>query len=319
MKYLLSKVILPNDMRRNPEFRSDSERENQTITPAINNEYSQLTKVMVVRPPDQITSFNDLIVNPVQAFHAQGKATGVEVKPLATQQFSGLLQTLIDNGVELIYSNVKPGREGHTPLFTRDVGVIINDKVLPSVMRYDYRQGEVAGIAQNISQRNIIHDPRPYKIEGGDFALLSPNLALVGIGPRTNETSLEVLRDHFPSVEFVPVYPVLTEKAFHIDTVMGIVGNKAIVCVPEWIPENILRMLKEKGYQLIEASKDEYTMCCTNVLAIADRKVISAAENKQTNLRMRQGGIDVIEVELSDILTQGGGPHCLTLPLTRKS
>ncbi|MCL4208093.1 hypothetical protein KJZ63_00455 [Patescibacteria group bacterium] len=306
-------------MRRNPELNPDYELDDRPkITPHLNNEFSPLVKVMVVRPPQEITSFNDLIVNPVQAFHAQGNPVALESKPIATRQFRGLMDTLESQGIELVYSDVEPGRVGHTPLFTRDVGVIIGGKVLPSVMKYDYRKGEVDGIYQNIAAKNIIEDSRPYTIEGGDFALLNSELALVGIGPRTNEISLEVLRDHFPGTQFVPVYPVFEDKAFHIDTVMGILGNKSIVCIPEWIPDDVIRLLQTKGYQLIEASKDEYTTCCTNVLAIADRKVISAAENKQTNQRMREGGIEVIEVELSDILTQGGGPHCLTLPLVRK-
>lgn len=304
-------------MPRHPELERDYELHQQLI-PHLDNEYSPLLKVMVVRPPAEITSFNDIIANPVQAFHAQGKPVAIESKPIATRQFRGLMDTLERQGIELVYSDVQPGKEGHTPLFTRDVGVIIGSKVLPSVMKYDYRKGEVAGIHQNISAKHIIEDDRPYTLEGGDFALLSPELALVGIGPRTNEVSLQVLRDHFPGTEFIPVYPVFEEKAFHIDTVMGIVGNMSIVCIPEWIPDDIIRLLRTKGYQLIEASQDEYNTCCTNVLAIADRKVISAAENKQTNQRMKEGGIEVIEVELSDILTQGGGPHCLTLPLVRK-
>ena len=304
-------------MKENPEYPHNHEQNSQLLTPRVNDEYSQLIKVMVVSPPSVITSFNDLIVNPVQAFHSQGKEDVVEKKPLATQQYSKLLSLLKVLGIELVYSNVKPGRAGHTPLFTRDVGIIIGDKVLPSVMKYEYREGEVEGIKQNISKKHIIKDSRPYTIEGGDFALLSPNLALVGIGPRTNELSLDVLRDHFTKTEFVPVYPVHSDKAFHIDTVLGIVGKTTIVCIPEWIPNDIINLLRSKGYHLIEASKDEFTTCCTNVLAIGDKKVISAAENKKTNQTMRQNGIEVIEVELSDILTQGGGPHCLTLPLVR--
>lgn len=294
---------------KSPELQSN-------LIPSIYNEYSPLTKVLVVKPPEKFTKLNSQGVNPISDIHSKGKPEITE-HPEQKEEFNGLLNTLEQNGVEIYYSDVKPGRPGHTPLFTRDIGVIIGDKVLPSKMAYEYRKNEIDGIFQNISSSKIIKDNRDYKIEGGDFALLEPNLALVGIGPRTNELALQVLKENFPNIEFVPVYPVLKEKAFHIDTVLGVAGNKMLIGVSDWIPKNVLDLLKTKGYQIIEADKDEYYTCATNVLAIDDRKIIAAAENSKTNEKLRKAGVEVIEVKLSGILKRGGGPHCLTFPLER--
>jgi N-dimethylarginine dimethylaminohydrolase len=295
---------------KNPDLQAN-------LTPSINNEYSTLTKVLVVNPPERFTKMNDLAVNPIDIKNSKGKPA-IEECPEQREEFNGLLNTLRQNGVELYYSDVKPGRPGHIPLFTRDIGVIIGNKVLPSKMAYQYRENEVDGIFQHISNSQIIKDSRDYKIEGGDFALLEPNLALVGIGPRTNELALQILRENFPNIEFVPVYPVLEEKAFHIDTVLGIVGDKMLLGVSDWIPKNVLDLLKNRAYQIIEADQDEYLTCCTNILAIGDRKIISASNNLKTNEKLRKAGVEVIEVEMSGILKRGGGPHCLTLPLERK-
>jgi len=286
------------------------------LRPSIYNEYSTLTKVLVVKPPEKFTQMHDLAVNPIDEKSSEGKPA-IEDCPEQAEEFDGLLNALRQNGVEVYYSYAKPGRPGHTPLFTRDIGIIIGDKVLPSKMTYPYRENEVNGIYQNVSSEQIIRDKRDYKIEGGDFALLEPNLALVGIGPRTNELALQVLRENFTDIEFIPVYPVLSEKAFHIDTVLGIVGSKMLVGVSDWIPKDVLELLESRGYQIIEADQDEYSTCCTNVLAIGDRKIISASDNKKTNNKLRAAGVEVIEVELSGILSRGGGPHCLTLPLER--
>lgn len=293
-----------------------SHEQQPILIPSIHNEYSPLTKVLVVKPPERFTRFNDLNVNPITAHNSKGRSA-IEECPEQEGEFNELLNTLRENGIELFYSDVKPGRPGHTPLFTRDIGVIINDKVLPSKMKYQYRENEVEGLFQAIPDSQIIKDDRDYKIEGGDFALLEPNLALVGIGPRTNELALQVLKDNFPKIEFVPVYPVLEEKAFHIDTIMGIVGKKMLVGVSDWIPKNVIKILKDRDYQIVEADKDEYLTCATNVLAIDDRKIIAVAENKKTNERLREAGVEVIEIDLSGILKRGGGPHCLTLPLER--
>lgn len=291
-------------------------KQQPNLVPSIKNEYSPLTKVLVVRTPDEFTRFNDSGINPICDESSKGKPL-IEECPEQKKEFEGLLNTLQKEGIDLYYSDVEPGRPGHTPLFTRDIAVVIGNKVLPSKMAHQYRENEIDGISQNISPFQIIKDDRDYKIEGGDFALLEPNLALVGIGPRTNELALKVLQEHFPKIEFVPVYPVLKEKAFHIDTVMGIVGNKILVGVSDWIPKDVLNLLKDRDYQIVEADKDEYFTCATNVLAINDRRVISAAENSKTNQRLRKAGVEVIEVSLFGILKRGGGPHCLTLPLER--
>ncbi|HPT66085.1 MAG TPA: arginine deiminase family protein [Candidatus Woesebacteria bacterium] len=289
-----------------------------SLIPSIRNEYSTLTKVLVVSPPEKFTRFNNQIINPISDINSKGKPEITE-HPEQKEEFDGLLNALQQQGIELHFSNVRPSRPGHTPLFTRDIGIIISNQVLPSRMANTYRENEVEGVFQNISLPQIIRDNRDYKIEGGDFALLEPNLALVGIGPRTNELGLRVLQEYFPKIEFIPVYPVLNEKAFHIDTVMGIVGNKILLGISDLIQKNVSDLLKSRGYQIIEADKDEYFTCATNVLAIDDRKVIAAAENPKTNEKLRKVGVEVIEVKLSGILKRGGGPHCLTLPLERAS
>ncbi|MBI4157990.1 hypothetical protein HY502_04025 [Candidatus Woesebacteria bacterium] len=298
-----------------------SEEQGPRVVPNIQDEFSPLRKVLVVPTPEVFTRFNDLIVNPVQAKRvAEAKEKGpvedVEVIPLAAPQHRKLLETLKNEGVELVYSYAKPGRKGHTPSFTRDVGVVIGNRALSSKMRHEYRQGEVSAFVEVFDKDTLLNPNVPYKLEGGDLALIEPNLALVCIGPRTNEVGLEVLRASFPDWEFIPVYQE-GEKAFHLDTMMGILGNKCMVYLVEIVPPETLSLLKKRGFSLVAADFSEFDTCCTNVLAISDRKIIAAAENKITNERIRNSGIEVIEVELSSHLPSGGGPHCLTLPLIR--
>lgn len=296
------------------------QREVEMIVPNIENEYSPLKKVLVNQTPAVVSSFTDLIVNPIQARALEKIETKGQVieYPGAAESHQNLLNVLIKNGVELVYSKVVPTKVGHTPLFTRDVGVIIDDKVLPSKMRYDYRSVEIPEMLSKISNKNIVITDRQYKIEGGDIVFLEKNLILVGIGPRTDENGLNLLRDTFPKKEFIAFSTVRGEEAFHIDTNLGILGKNHLVYLPDLVPYGVVNLLRDKGYTFVEADMSEHDSCCTNILAISDRKIIAPAENKITNDRIKKSGVEVIEVSLKDILSFGGGPHCLTLPLVRQ-
>ncbi len=296
------------------------ERENgyetgNMVRPYIENEYSRLTKVLVTPTPNVVTSFTDLKVNPIQAkaISEIDPSQRVVVYDGAAECHANLLEVLRMNGVELVYSEVTPIKEGHTPLFTRDVGVIIEDVFIPSSMRFPYRQVEVSAALNHINPKNIFNTDIDYKIEGGDVMFLEKDFLLIGVGPRTNVQGIELLQSLFPDKQFVPF-----ATDFHIDTNMGILGNKHLLILPDLVPSEVLRLLIERGYSFVEADGAEYATGCTNIIAINDKKVIAPAENKITNQRIRESGVEVIEVELKNILSLGGGPHCLTLPLTRE-
>jgi len=290
------------------------------VIPHIENEYSPLKKVLVNINPRLVTNFSDEDVNPIQsrALSKMENRGGIKEYPGAAESHANLLRVLSENGVELVFSHVNPIRPGHTPLFTRDVGVVIGERVLPSKMGYEYRSVEVPEMLSKITEGNIIRTEDEYRIEGGDVVFLEPNFLLIGIGPRTDERGLNLLRKLFPEKEFVSFSTVRKEEAFHIDTNLGILGNRHLVYIPELVPQDIVTLLKNRGYTFVEAEMSEHDGCCTNVLAINDRKIIAPAENKITNARIRASGVEVIEVSLKDILTFGGGPHCLTLPLVRE-
>lgn len=293
------------------------------ITPHIVDEYSPLLKVLVNTTPSLVTSFTDLKVNPIQArviekMEKEGEKPG-EIKkyPGAAECHKNLIDILAENSVEIVYSNVTPIKAGHTPLFTRDIGVIIDNKVIPSKMRYEYRAVEIPELLSKLSPDSIVNTDIEYKLEGGDIVFLEPSLILVGIGPRTDINGLNLLKELFPEKEFIPFSTVKEEEAFHIDTTLGILGKKHLVYLPELVPLDIINFLKERGYTFVEADMSEHDNCATNVLALSDRKIIVPAENKITNGRIRESGVEVIEVSLKEILSFGGGPHCLTLPLVR--
>lgn len=290
------------------------------ITPHIYDEHSRLRKTLFATTPKAVTSFTDLAVNPIQS-KVISKNQGAKIIEFqdGSDNHRKMLELLQQLGIEIIYSDVSPIKEGHAPLFARDVGIVIEDKVIPSRFRHHYRSIEVQPLIDVVTQKSIVSTDRNYTLEGGDIAILEPDLILVGIGPRTNNEGLSLLRETFPKKEFIPVFPIVEDKAFHLDTILGILGEKLLVYLPSLVSSELMSMLKERGYNFIKASLDEYDTCCTNVLAIDNYEVIAAKENSVTNQALLKAGVKVIETPLSGILSLGGGPHCLALPLSRYS
>lgn len=75
-----------------------------------------------------------------------------------------------------------------------------------------------------------------------------------------------------------------------------------------------LKYLSEKGYQLIEADRDE-PMLTNNCIAIEPGKVLFSERGVKTLKNLEKSGVEVITVDISEINKLGGGIHCSTLPL----
>lgn len=75
------------------------------VSPHIMNEYSRLRKVLVTPTPQLVTSFTDLIVNPIQEKALSGIDPGVRVLtyPGAAECHGRLLEVLEENGVSWFF------------------------------------------------------------------------------------------------------------------------------------------------------------------------------------------------------------------------
>lgn len=54
-----------------------------------------------------------------------------------------------------------------------------------------------------------------------------------------------------------------------------------------------------------------------NILSLSPGAVIAIRENAALNLRLREMGFEVVEIEFSEIIKAGGSVRCAILPLKR--
>jgi len=189
-------------------------------------------------------------------------------------------------------------------------------------------------------------------VEGGDVLLLAAGVVAVGVGERTTPAGAEALArslfdDHLAHT--VLAVPIEQSRAFmHLDTVCTMVDTDAVVMYPnirdtmsaftlvhddatdavritgerpfldaaaEAMGISKLRVI-DTGLDPVTAEREQWDDG-NNTLALAPGVVVSYNRNSETNRRLRDSGIEVIEIEGRELGSGRGGPRCMSCPLAR--
>ena len=276
------------------------------------NEFSKL-RIAILCPP---THFE--IRKPINVIQAKWYELGRGPDPVkGIHQYEVFKNTLIREGVTVW--EIPPSKKYTYQVFTRDICVIANNGAIIANLKFDPRKGEEKEVVKELETRGIAVSfifEDPAILEGGDFVSIDHENVLLGVGDRTNEEALERLRVFQPSIKFHPVY--LPKDFLHLDVVLNIVsGNIALAYLPA-LADDTISLLESQRFRIIEVSSEEQETMATNALAIGNNKVIAAASNGQANEIMKKEGLEVIEIDMSEILKGGGGPRCMTLPVLRE-
>jgi arginine deiminase len=196
-------------------------------------------------------------------------------------------------------------------------------------------------------------------IEGGDVIVLSPKVLAIGCSERTQSESIQKVAEKVLAdgkVERVYEVRLPTERNYmHLDTVFAIIDENLIITYPEAmntlletfvyrfddvdengkvsvhresIKKSLISILKreiphmevvETGYGHPDYSSREQWYDGANVFAIGPRRVISYDRNKLTNRALRDKGVEVLEINSSELSRGLGGPRCMTMPIERKN
>lgn len=234
---------------------------------------------------------------------------------LVLRQQENFFKVLEDNGVKIHY--LKPVAKAEIQLMVRDIGFVIGNTFVIANPHDKKRKREIEGLRRLID--NI--DGKVIKagdcsLEGGDILIEKGNI-YVGLSEMTDENGLKFIKKVFGRQH--NIIPLKLRKGIlHLDTVFNILPKNLALIFPSAFQEEDLKVLSRK-FSLLKVNKNEQARyLATNVLSLNIRKVISDSNNKRINKILHSNGLEVIEVDYSEVSKLWGSFRCTTLPLVRE-
>jgi N-dimethylarginine dimethylaminohydrolase len=222
-------------------------------------------------------------------------------------------------------------------VFSRDVGFVIDDKIIVSNIIPD-RQEEIDAyedIYRQIHYKQIYNLPEAVHVEGGDVILYNDYIFLGQYDfpdyrqvktARTNRLALDYLKMIFPHKTIVPLNLLKSDTdpyqgILHLDCTFMPVGlDKAIIYRRGFMnPRDADHLIDIFGQEnVFEITTEEMYAMNSNVFSISPEVVVTEEHFTRLNKHLRdKWGMTVETVPYREISKMGGLLRCSTLPLRR--
>lgn len=221
-------------------------------------------------------------------------------------------------------------------IFSRDVGFVIDDKIVVSNVIPD-RQEEIDAyedIYSNIHYKQIYNLPEMVHVEGGDVVLWNDYIFVGQYAfsdypqvktARTNTLAIDYLKMIFPEKKIIPLNLRKSdtdpnEGILHLDcTFMPVGKDKAIIYKPGFInPRDADRLVALFGKEnVLELTREEMYWMNSNIFSIAPDIVVVEEHFTRLKAWLESWGATVETVPYREISKMGGLLRCSTLPLRR--
>lgn len=278
------------------------------------SEYGRLRAVLMHRPGPETENISDIAsalwVAPVDAVRAR-------------EEHDALAALYHANDVAVHY--VDDTGYAHPNLyFVRDSYAMTPEGAILSRPASLVRAGEERILAQTLTRLGIpivlsVHGGGTF--EGGDLLLVNENLALLGVGLRTNLDGARQVEQLLRSVGIAEVRHVpVQEDCIHLDCAYSIVAPELALCHERHHMPEAEEALRRHGLRLIVVpdNTENALGLAINLVALAPGVVVMPTRCPETRRILEGAGVECIEVEIGELMKGGGAVHCVTGVLHRE-
>jgi N-dimethylarginine dimethylaminohydrolase len=279
----------------------------------VDSEYGRLLDVLLC-PPD---NFHWL---PASSIARATLDSGLVLSPEdASSQHAEMVSIYEAAGVRVHFLAPDPALPYQ--VFARDSSINVPGGPIVTQCAQWWRRGEYAPVIRFYQERGV-----PIKemvtagsFEGGDFMIVEPGVAAIGTGEeRTQEKAARQVAGWLEAEGWEVRIERIPSHFLHIDVLAAMLGEKlAAVCV-EQVGTGFLRWLERKGVEIVPVTLEAALRLGVNGVCLGGDRVLSSAESKDLNERLRALGLTVYDPELSAFTLGGGGAHCLMQAIRRE-
>jgi dimethylargininase len=234
--------------------------------------------------------------------------TPIDLKK-ARVQHAGYCAALRAAGAEV---HVLPALD-HLPdaVFVEDTAVVVDDFAVLGAPGVASRAAEVDAIAATLGvYRPLLHlGGIGATLEGGDVLRIGRTL-YVGRSRRTNDPAIQTLRRQLEPLGY-RIDPVPVEGCLHLKTGCTYAGGGVVVVNPQWVDP---RLFQREGLAVVAVVPSE--PWAANVLRVGDTLFVSTG-HRATAARLREAGLDPVELEIGEFQKAEAGLTCLSLLIPR--
>ena len=196
--------------------------------------------------------------------------------------------------------------------FVEDTAVVVDEVAVLGAPGVASRAAEAEAILIDLETYRPVHRLQQpgATLEGGDVLRIGRTL-YVGRSRRTNEPAIQALRRHLEPQGY-RISAVAVEGCLHLKTGCSYAGEGVVVVNPQWVDA---RLFEREGLAVVAVASSE--PWAANVLRAGETLFVSTG-NRATAARLREAGLDPVEIEIGEFQKAEAGLTCLSLLIPQR-
>ena len=235
----------------------------------------------------------------------------------AREQHDAFMEVYLENNVKVLELG-EVGAPLPNSYFCRDTFCMTPDGAVISRMASASRAGEERWAAAALAREGvpIVHSvDGDGTFEGADVVVANEDLVFVGLGMRSNRSGVQQVARAFRDAGVAEVIEVeIPYGCGHIDGTINVVDKDLAMVMPTQLSWVVYENLKRHGFTVIDLPDmaESQGGMALNIVPLRPRTVVTPAENVRTKALLEQHGVEVLEVDVSELMKGGGSCHCMT-------